>query len=96
MYARAREYEIRNLPPQVFPLAGIGDQAAARVNTETCAEQLARGDFGNTAQRDLLVTRAKVPDNYADWDRALGLYPVASIPFSKGVERWHQETAEMS
>jgi len=92
---KAREYEIGNLPQQFFPLVGIGDQAAARVNTQNCAAQLAREDLGNATQRDLLVTRAKVPDNYADWNRALGLYPLASIPFSKGVERWHQETAEM-
>lgn len=92
---RAREYEIRNLLPQFFPLAGIGDQAAARANTQSCAAQLAREDLGNAAQRDLLVARAKVPDNYANWNRVLGLYPVVSIPFSKGVEGWHQEAAEM-
>ena len=92
---KAREYEIRNLPPQFFPLAGIDDQAAARVNTQSCAAQLAREDLDNAAQRDLLVARAKVPDNYANWDRVLGLYSVASIPFSKGVEGWHQEAAQM-
>ena len=91
----ARGYEIRNLPPQFFPLAGIGDQAAASANTQICAAQLAREDLGNAAQRDLLVARAKVPDNYLNWRRVLGLYPVASIPFSKGVERWQQEAAEM-
>jgi len=92
---KAREYEIRNLSPQFFPLAGIGDQVAARANTQNCAAQLAREDLGNAAQRDLLVARAKVPDSYANWNRVLGLYPVASIPFAKGVERWHQEAAEM-
>jgi hypothetical protein len=93
--AKAREYEIGNLPPQFFPLAGTGDHAAARTNTQTCAAQFAREDLGNAARRDLVVTRAKVPDNYSERNRALGLYPFASIPFSKGVERWHQETAEL-
>ena len=93
--AEARGYEIRNLPSQFFPVAGIGDRATAGVNTQACAAQLAREDLGSAAQRDLLVTRAKVPDNYSDWNRVLGLYEVASIPFAQGVERWHQETAEM-
>jgi len=93
--AKAREYEIGNLPAQFFPIAGSGDQAAAKANTQLCAAQLAREDLGNAAQRDLLVARAKVPDNYADWKRALGLYPITSISFAKGVEGWHQEAADM-
>jgi hypothetical protein len=92
---KAREYEIRNLPARFFPLAGSDDQAAARARTRICAAQLAREDLGNAAQRDLLVARAKVPDNYANWQRVLGLYAVTSIPFSKGVDGWHQEAVEM-
>jgi len=92
---KAREYEIQNLPAQYFPLAGVADKAAASMQTRTCAAQLAREDFAIAAKRDLLVARASVPDNYADWRRAIGLYPLASIPFSKGIERWYRETAEM-
>jgi hypothetical protein len=92
--ASAREYEIRNLPAQFFPIAGVAGPAAAMVNTQSCAAELAREDLGNAAQRDLLVARAKVPDNYADWAQSL-VYPLARIPFSKGVDKWHREAAEM-
>jgi len=93
--ATARDYEIRNVPAQLFPVAGIQDRAAALARTRNCAAQLSREDLDNPARRDVLVARAKVPDNYADWPHMLGVYSVASIPFSKGVEKWHQEAAEM-
>lgn len=92
---RARDYEIRNLPAEFFPVAGFGDRSAARTHTQNCSAQLAREDLGSAAQRDLLLARASVPDNYADWKRAVGLYPLASIPFSKGINTWYRETAEL-
>jgi hypothetical protein len=92
--ASAREYEIRNLPAPFFPVAGIADPAAAAANTRNCQAQLARDDLGNAMQRDLLAARAIVPDNYADGVQTL-VYPLARIPFSRGVEKWHQEAAEM-
>jgi hypothetical protein len=93
--ASAREGEIANLPPQVFPLGSIGDQAAARMNTQTCAERLAGEDLGNAEQRNLMLSRATVPDNYANWNHETGVYQLASIPFSRGVETWHKEANEM-
>jgi hypothetical protein len=92
--AKAREYEIRNLPEQFFPVAGINDVAAAVANTQNCAARLAREEFGDAARRELLAAHAKVPDNYNDWLQAL-VYPLAKIPFARGVEKWHQEAAEM-
>jgi hypothetical protein len=92
---QAREYEIENLSPGFFPLGGIGDKAAAKAKTSVCAEQLIPEGLGSAGQRDRLIARAKVPDNYADWERVLGLYPLTSIPFSKGVEGWHREAVEM-
>jgi len=93
--ATSRDYEIRNLPQGVFPIAGIGDQTQARTYSRDCAAKLARDDFGSAARRDLVVARATVPDNYSDRNRLFGLYPIASIPFSKGVQKWQHETAEM-
>ena len=93
--AQARGYEIENLPPQFFPLAGINDRAAARLKTETCAAELARADFAGAQGRELVPARAEVPDNYANWKRVLGLYALTSVAFSKGVDDWHKETAEM-
>lgn len=93
--AEAREYEMGNLSPQSFPVAGMRDQNAARMHTRACADQLARDDLGNDANRNLLFARSQVPDSYADWKRVLGLYPIARIPFFRGVEAWHGEATEM-
>lgn len=93
--AQARGYEIDNLPAQFFPLGGINDRAAARMKTQTCAAELARADFAGAQGRELVPARAQVPDNYANWKRVLGLYALTSVAFSRGVDDWHKETAEM-
>jgi hypothetical protein len=93
--AQARGYEIANLPQPVFPLAASSDKPAAATHTRACAAQMAREDLADAARREILLSRAKVPDNYANWNRETGVYAIASIPFAKGVELWHQETAEM-
>jgi len=92
--ATAREFEIRNLPARYLPLAGVGERAAVVAKTQSCAAQLARAELGDAAQRELIAARAKVPDNYADLTQTL-LAPLAIIPFSRGVEKWHQEASEM-
>ena len=94
--AEAREFELRNLPE--FDLGELGaagpEQAIAR--SEECATELARHDVGSSASgRQLLLAGAGVPDDYSEWQRALGLYGISRIPFAKGVERWHQEAASM-
>jgi len=93
--ARSREYEIGNLPPRSFPLGASVDRAAAKSNTRACAAQLADEDLGSAPQRDLVAARAKVPDSYVNWNGMPGLYALASIPFARGVEKWHEETAEL-
>jgi hypothetical protein len=37
---------------------------------------------------------ARVPDDYVGWQRALGVYPIASLPFAVGVRR--EETATIA
>lgn len=93
--AEGHAYEIGNLPARFFPIADIGDHASAQLRTQFCAQLLAEAELDNPAQRELLVARTQVPDNYAAWKRALGGYPIASIAFSAGVESWHKEAAEM-
>ena len=81
----AREAELRNLPLQFLPLAGVADKADVAATTRRCADLLA-GTLGILrAERALLVKRAQVPDDYADWRRTVGLYPLTRIPFLKGV-----------
>ncbi len=50
--------------------------------------------MASPAQAAELVGRAHVPDDYLEWNRVLGLYPIAGIPFSIGVARWHIETID--
>jgi hypothetical protein len=39
-----------------------------------------------------LASRVTVPDDYRDWQRVIGLYPVTQIPFAVGVNAWQRET----
>lgn len=91
---QARAIELRNLPPQFLPLAGAASKPAVTAQTQRCVRLLAGAVLGSEAARDLLAQRARVPDDYAGWKRALGLYPLTRIPFFKGVEKWQQETAQ--
>ncbi len=40
------------------------------------------------------VEAAQVPDNYRDWARALGLYPLFKPIFRQGIAAWQQASAE--
>lgn len=88
--AVARSAEMRNLRAVPAPADGA-DQAA--VMTERCASELERHDIRDAAARARLIQRAVVPDEYRDWQRAAGVYPLLAFPFAQGVERWHEEAA---
>lgn len=88
--AVARRSELRNLPADAIPGPAIdGDAAMAMV--ERCATELERHDMRKESARALLIERAVVPDEYQDWQRAAGLYPLLAFPFAQGIERWHEE-----
>jgi hypothetical protein len=81
----ARRHEIANLP----------DKASFDTSrAEGCARVLAETDLVKTEMREQLFQRARVPDDYLAWQRALGLYPLTRLPFSAGVEHWHAEAVE--
>lgn len=90
----ARAYELRNLPPPFLSLLDIPDKDAAGARSNACAAELSRVDLAATARKEALVARAAVPDDYIEWNRVLGLYPIATIPFSIGINRWHEKTVE--
>jgi hypothetical protein len=92
--AAARRFELRNLPPRQLAALGAPDTVAAVARTERCAEELQRRDLASPGQAKALVERARVPDDYREWNRVLGLYPIAGIPFSVGVARWHKDTID--
>lgn len=87
---QARDAELRNLPPQFLPMAGVAGKPAVQAQTERCASLLAHAVSVSPSARQQLLQRTQVPDDYARWKRALGLYPLTRIPFFKGVEGWQQ------
>jgi hypothetical protein len=92
--AAARRYELKNLPPRQLAALGVPDTAAAIARAGRCADVLQRHDLASPGQAKALVERARVPDDYRGWNRVLGLYPIAGIPFSVGVARWHKDTID--
>ncbi len=91
--AGARAAELDNLPA-----GSLDDLAASRAqageSTQACAAMLAEHDFGVRERRGLLAERARVPDDYVTWQRALGLYAVTRVPFWYGVAGWQKQAAE--
>ena len=89
-----RGFEIANLPRTAFPIGAAADAAAARRQTEQCA-QAWRGPLqSDPALRSTLLERAQVPDRYATWQRAVGLYPLVRWPFFAGVQNWQRSHEE--
>jgi hypothetical protein len=93
--ARARTYELSNLPLGSMTALGITDRSAAAAVTDRCAAVLALLDLENPAGRDALAQRAEVPDDYADWKRAIGLYPLVRWPFFAFAKGWEHEATGM-
>jgi hypothetical protein len=93
--ARARSYELRNLPAHLLADLGADDRAAAAARTDRCAVALAALDATSASRRRLLVERAQVPDDYVDWKRTVGLYPAVSVAFFEFAKNWQNESAAM-
>lgn len=91
--AQARAVELRNLSESSLKALGVPRQQAGERSAD-CAGILARHDLADAPQRAQLAARVQVPDNYETWQRALGLYPLTKVPFSFGVDDWHEETVE--
>jgi hypothetical protein len=52
-------------------------------------------DFAGPAGKQRLIDRASVPDEYADWKRAVGLYPIVRWPFLKFARGWEEQAVGM-
>jgi hypothetical protein len=79
----SRRYEIANLPS---PATGNALQ-----RMRTCGALLRDADLARPQARKAMLAAARVPDDYSSASRALGLYPLTSVPFSNGVRRWEEE-----
>ncbi|MEX0960454.1 MAG: hypothetical protein WDZ63_14335 [Burkholderiales bacterium] len=89
----ARSIEIGNLPEPAIA-AFEGDRRQLIRRAETCRARLLSADLAVPGTRELVVERARVPDEYRGWQRAVGLYPLLRLPFYSGVARWQRETKE--
>jgi len=86
-----RAAEITNLPRSAFPIDGAADAAAAATRARQCSRAWREPLQRDAALREQLLERAHVPDRYAGWQRALGLYPLVRWPFFVGVQGWQRE-----
>ena len=89
----ARSIEIGNLP-EPATAAFEANRRELKRRAETCRERLLGADLTAPGTRELVVERARVPDEYRSWQRAVGLYPLLRLPFHSGVARWQRETRE--
>lgn len=80
----ARRAEIDNLPVR---LAG-----AALQRTRMCGALLRDADLASPEARKAMLGAARVPDDYSDSDRTVGLYSVTRLAFARGVRRWEAES----
>jgi len=91
--AEARALELANLPEH--ERAGIdwdvlgGDGIANGLRR--CGEALVVRDFQKAASLAALRESVEVPDEYQDWQRVLGLYPLTALPFLQGVSAYQAE-----
>lgn len=77
---QARAAELANLGSNTLPPAPAFDG---------CRYALAVADDGRLTP---LAAAAVVPDDYSDWERALGLYPLTRLAFAAGIAGWQQRT----
>jgi hypothetical protein len=89
----ARGAEVRNLPQSSVEKFGA-DREAITARIESCADILMAHDLSRPDGVHRLVDRARVPDDYATWQRALGFYAITRLPFSLGVEGWQRDAVE--
>jgi len=92
----AHRVEIANLPAASREALGsmlreIGEHAPPRDALEACATRLAAADRAQPERRAELRGAVSVPDDYATWQRIVGLYWITRIPFASGVSSWQKE-----
>lgn len=93
-----RRAEIANLPkPARERLAGkfvlVSDGTRAVTNrAEECGMVLRNELVDSKPLRAEFASRAQVPDDYVDWQRVVGLYPLTQLVFASGVRGWQDDT----
>jgi hypothetical protein len=80
----SRNAEIENLP--------VRPAGAPLQRTRMCGTMLRDADLTQPETRKAMLAAARVPDDYSDSDRTVGLYPLTRLAFSSGVRRWEAES----
>jgi hypothetical protein len=88
---QSRDVEIANLPRALFPIGDAADAGSARTRSDACRSRRLTQLQSDAAARQALQARATVPDRYSTPLRALGLYPLARLPFFAGVNAWQMQ-----
>lgn len=84
----AREIEIANIPSDTFSIASAKSRPALTAAVEDCADTMMNRDLTSDRLRAVLDTGIEVPDNYIEWQRWLGVYPLSALPIAIGYNRW--------
>jgi hypothetical protein len=84
----ARAIEIQNLP------LWSGSRKEALSRTSDCGRMLLALDLARPMARQAIRDYAKVPDDYSSTARVVGLYPLTSYFFARGVRNWEAEARE--
>ena len=93
--ARARGFEIANLPDGAFPIMLTLDRQAVLEREQACGSLLVAKHALEPAQRRRLPTAAVVPDDYSSVKRVLGLYALTGMPFASSERSWERHTREI-
>lgn len=96
----ARRFEVANLPPE--PTQRVREALASEGFTllppeafvDGCGQTLAVRDAGEPERRARLLERARVPDDYDDLARAIGMYALTRIAFAAGVRLYERSVVE--
>jgi hypothetical protein len=91
--AHTSSYELKNLPQPLLALLGVSSPSEAVARTDRCAASMTARDATTASRRRILAERARVPDDYADWKRSVGLYPAVSLAFFEFAKKWQNEAA---
>lgn len=90
-------YELSNLAPternglRNFVPAGMNGSDLNSV-IRGCGDLLRSLDLNESQRREVLKSLVRVPDDYIDWQRVVGVYPLTALTFAWGIDRWHEKT----
>jgi hypothetical protein len=89
----ARMLELANLPEPARAELDLSllEATGRAVGLSRCAEALVERDLSDPGSVADLRTAIEVPDEYQDWKRVLGLYPLSALPFLQGVAAFQAE-----